>query len=142
MKKAGSKAIFTTVDFDIPVWLAKTAEKNKINKLLIISSVGANAKSNNFYLATKGKMEQAVSEYRIPNIYFFRPSMLLGERNENRFSEKLTQKIMKATGFLMLGKLKKYKSIPASIVAKSMQTVAKRNYTKYFFESDELWELQ
>ncbi len=141
MKKAGSKTAFSAVDFDIPVWLAKTAEKNKIKKLLIVSSVGANEKSSNFYLATKGKMEQEVLKYKIPGIYFFRPSMLLGNRTETRFGEMFGQKAMKLTGFLMIGKLKKYKSIPASVVAKAMLKVAQENYTKHFFESDELWNL-
>jgi len=73
MKKAGSKAAFQKVDYEIPVWLAKTAEKNGINKLLIVSSVGANPKSKNFYLSTKGKMEQEVLKYNIPEIYFYSP---------------------------------------------------------------------
>ena len=141
MKKAGSETAFKAVDYDIPVWLAKTAEKNKIKNLLIISSVGANEKSKSFYMSTKGKMEQEVLKYKIPGIYFFRPSMLLGDRNENRFAEMLGQKALKLSGFLMIGKLRKYKSIPVSVVAKSMQKVAKENYSKHFFESDELWKL-
>ncbi|RLD65157.1 MAG: nucleoside-diphosphate sugar epimerase [Bacteroidetes bacterium] len=141
MKKAGSKAAFQKVDYEIPVWLAKTAEKNGINKLLIVSSVGANPKSKNFYLSTKGKMEQEVLKYNIPEIYFFRPSMLLGQRDESRFSEMMGQKAMKLTGFLMKGPLKKYKAIPAPVVAQAMQKVAKKDYSRHFFESDELWKI-
>ena len=141
MKKAGSKNAFEKVDYEIPVWLAKIAEKNGINKLLIVSSVGANPKSKNFYLSTKGKMEQEVLKYNIPEIYFFRPSMLLGSRDESRFSEMMGQKVMKLSDFLMVGKLKKYKAIPASTVAQAMQKVSKENYSKYFFESNEIWSI-
>ena len=141
MKKAGSKTAFEKVDYDIPVFLAKTSEKNGIKKLLVVSSVGANQKSKNFYLSTKGKMEQEVLRFKIPGIYFFRPSMLLGNRNESRFSEMMGQKVMKLSDFLMVGKLKKYKAIPAAIVAKAMQKVAKEDYSKHFFESNELWSI-
>lgn len=141
MKKAGSKAAFEKVDYDIPVFLAKTAEKNGIKKLLIVSSVGANEKGKSFYMSIKGRMEQEVLKYQVPGIYFFRPSMLLGDRGESRFAEMLGQKALKFSGFLMLGKLKKYKAIPVSVVAKAMQKVAKGNYSKHFFESNELWDL-
>ncbi len=141
MKKAGSKLAFKKVDYDIPVFLAKAAEKNGIKKLLIVSSVGANDKSKNFYMSIKGRMETAVLKYQIPGIYFFRPSMLLGKRNETRFAEIIGQKVMKLSGFLMISKLKKYKAIPATIVAKAMQKVSAESYSKHFFESDELWNL-
>ncbi|MEN8120765.1 MAG: NAD(P)H-binding protein [Bacteroidota bacterium] len=141
MKKAGSKAAFQKVDYEIPVWLAKTAEKNEVEKLFIVSSVGANPKSKNFYLSTKGKMEQEVLKYKIPGIYFFRPSMLLGNRNELRFGEILGKRAMKLSGFLMIGKLKKYKAISAKVVAQTMLKVAQGDYSKHFFESNELWDL-
>lgn len=141
MKKAGSKTAFEKVDYDIPVFLAKTAEKNGIKKLLIVSSVGANEKGKSFYMSTKGKMEQEVLKYQIPGIHFFRPSMLLGNRGESRIAEMLGQNALKLSGFLMIGKLKKYKAIPVSVVAKAMQKVAKGSYSKHFFESNELWEL-
>ncbi|RLD82577.1 MAG: hypothetical protein DRJ10_04900 [Bacteroidetes bacterium] len=140
-KKAGARINYERVDVGIPVWLAKTAKKNGIEKLLIISSVGANRKSRTFYLHTKGYMEQAVLKYKSQGVYFFRPSLLLGNRNEPRYAEMLGQKLMQLSGFLMIGKLKKYKAIPASVVAKAMQKVAKENYTKHFFESNELWDL-
>jgi len=141
MKKASSKEAFKKVDFDIPLNLAKIAEKNKINKLLVVSSVGADAKSNNFYLRTKGEMEQEVLKHDIPSIFFFRPSMLLGNRNEQRLGEQLGQRAMKLTGFLMMGKLKKYKAIPAAVVAGAMQKVAKEGFAGNFIESDILWDL-
>ena len=141
MKKAGSKAAFKKVDFDIPLNLARIAEKNKISKLLVVSSVGADAKSNNFYLRTKGEMEQEVLKHAIPSIFFFRPSMLLGKRNEQRLGEQFGQKAMKLTGFLMIGKLKKYKAVSAYLVAKAMQKVAKEGFAGNFIESDKLWDL-
>ncbi len=140
IKKAGSKKAFLHVDFNIPVTLAQIAENNKINKFLIVSSLGANPKSKNFYLQTKGKMEEEVLKFNIPKIYFFRPSMLLGKRNEFRAGEEFGKIAMKIFNPLMIGSLRKYKAIPASIVAGAMIKVASANSSKVIFDSDELWD--
>ena len=113
----------------------------KLLKLLVISSVGADRKSKTFYLHTKGRMEQTVLKFKNQGVYFFRPSLLLGNRNEPRLAEMLGQKVMRLSGFLMIGKLKRYKAIPVFIVSKAMQKVAKESYSKHFFESNELWDL-
>ena len=141
IKKAGSKKAFREVDLDIPVKLAKIAENNKVKKLLIVSSVGADAKSKNFYLQTKGIMEEEVLKHNVPNIHFFRPSMLLGKRNEFRAGEEAGKLFMRLLNPLMFGTLKKYKAIPASVVAKAMINVAKNTDAKIIYNSDELWEL-
>jgi uncharacterized protein YbjT (DUF2867 family) len=140
IKKAGSKEAFLQVDFHIPVTLAQIAENNKINKFLIVSSLGANPKSINFYLQTKGKMEEEVLKFNIPKIHFFRPSILLGKRNEYRTGEELGKIAMKIFKPLMIGSLRKYKAIPASIVAGAMIKVAGANSSKVIFNSDELWD--
>ncbi len=140
IKKAGSKKAFLQVDFHIPVTLAQIAENNKINKFLIVSSLGANPKSKNFYLQTKGKMEEEVLKFNIPKIHFFRPSILLGKRNEFRTGEEFGKIAMKIFNPLMIGSLRKYKAIPASIVAGAMIKVASANSSKIIFDSDELWD--
>jgi uncharacterized protein YbjT (DUF2867 family) len=139
-KKAGSKKAFLQVDFQIPVTLAQIAENNKINKFLVISSMKANPKSKNFYLQTKGKMEEEVLKFNIPKIHIFRPSMLLGKRNEFRTGEEFGKIAMKIFNPLMIGSLQKYKAIPASLVAKAMIKVANADSSKVFFESGELWD--
>lgn len=141
IKKAGSKDNFVKVDFQIPVTLAQIAEQNKIKKLLIVSSLGAHANSKNFYLQTKGKMEEEVLKYNIPNIYFLRPSMLLGKRDEFRMGEELGKIAMKIFKPVMISGLRKYKAIPAEVVAGAMIKLAQTDRSKVFFNSDELWNL-
>ncbi|MBN1252625.1 MAG: NAD-dependent epimerase/dehydratase family protein [Bacteroidales bacterium] len=145
INKAKTKTAFTFVDYQIPVKIAKLAENKNISKLLIVSSIGANEKSNNFYLQTKGKMEQAVVKFSIESVHFFRPSMLLGKRNETRIAEGIGQIFMKIFGFLLIGKIKKYKAIKAETVAKAMINVANLNTglntKKDFIESDKIFEL-
>ena len=70
-----------------------------------------------------------------------RPSILLGNRKENRFGEKIGIFAMKTISPLFLGKLKKYKPINVKNVAKTMLQVAKKHYQKNIFESDEIMRI-
>ena len=114
MKKAGSKKAFQHVDLDLPVELARIAHSNEVGKFLVISSIGANPASGNFYLQTKGKMEEGISHYDFRQISIFRPSLLLGKRDEFRLGEEVGKFLFKVLSFLLVGPLKKYKGINVS----------------------------
>jgi uncharacterized protein YbjT (DUF2867 family) len=138
MKKAGSKEAFEEVDLNIPIRLSKIAAKNHIEKYLIISSIGASSSSHNFYLRTKGKMEEMLLLSGIKKIHIFRPSLILGKRNENRFGENIGKILYKVFSFAFIGRLKKYKGIEAENIARAMLYVAKGDYKNSTFESDEI----
>ncbi|MBR8534199.1 oxidoreductase [Carboxylicivirga sediminis] len=120
IKTAGSQEAFRKVDFTYAIELAKWAENKHCQQFAIISSVGANINTSNFYLRTKGEMEAAVSALNIPSIHIFRPSLLLGQRDEFRFGEKVSEIMMRLFNPLMKGRLRKYKAIEASDVAMAM----------------------
>jgi len=142
IKKAGSQQAFLKVDHDLPVSIAKIAEQSKVKHFLVVSSIGANANSGNFYLHTKGQMEEQILGLSIPQITIVRPSMLLGERNEYRFGEEMGKIILKIFTPFMVGKLKKYRGIEAETVAKAMIIIANSNPSnRKIFESHELEEI-
>jgi uncharacterized protein YbjT (DUF2867 family) len=124
MKKAKTKEVFRKVDYHLPKSIAAIAERNQVNKFLVISSVGADAHSSNFYLRTKGEMELKIQEYRFSKLAILRPSMLLGEREEFRPGEAAGKLIMRIFSPFFIGKWKKYKPINASVVAKAMIEIA------------------
>lgn len=123
----GDKELYEKIDFDIPINAARMGEVNKFKKFLIVSSVGANESSSNFYLKLKGRTENALQTFSFRSISIFRPSILLGNRKEIRPGEKLMQGIMKNISFLFFGSYKKYRAIYASDVAKAMVKKSKIN---------------
>ena len=141
IKKAGSKAKFEEVDLNLPVRISKMAANNSVAKLIMISSMGADEKSSNFYLCTKGKAENQIKSLEIPHTYFVRPSLLLGDRNEKRVGESIAKVVMIAFSFLFIGPLKKYKAIKDSIVAKAMIKIMFSNNKSRAFENKELFQL-
>lgn len=137
IKKAGSKAAFRKVDFEYPQQFASFATENKVKQFLIVSSLGADLNSGNFYLKTKGEIEAILRDSSFESVSVLQPSLLLGNRTEFRLGEKIGAIFMKSFSFLFLGKLKKYKPIESNAVAKVLLKVAQRNdkgFKKY--ESD------
>jgi len=123
MAKAGSKDAFRKVDYDIPVNLAKWT-KQRASKFILMSSVGANALSRNFYLKVKGETEEAVKEAFRGPVFILRPSMLLGPRKEKRLGEKFGIVGAKLLSPLLGGKWSVYKGIHVADVAKAMVQLA------------------
>ena len=120
IKKAGSKAAFYKVDHDYVINLAGFAASVNAKRFLVVSAMGADAKSHIFYNRVKGEMEADISVMAIPEIHIFRPSLIIGKRKEFRFGEYLARKIAGNLAFTFVGTLKKYRPIKASVIAKAM----------------------
>jgi uncharacterized protein YbjT (DUF2867 family) len=131
-KVKGNNIAYEKIDFDIPINAARMGIVNKFKKFLIVSAVGANENSSNFYLKLKGKTENALQQFSFESISIFRPSILLGNRKETRPAEKIMQGIMKFMSGLFFGSYKKYRAIYASDVAKAMVKKSKINDSGIF----------
>jgi uncharacterized protein YbjT (DUF2867 family) len=139
IRTAGSQDAFRKVDFQYPLDFGKAAIANGVGQYLLVSSLGADAKSSNFYLRTKGEIEHALRDLRFPSFLVFRPSMLLGPRQQFRAGELVGKFLMKTFFFIFLGTLKKYRAIHAQTVAKAMVKCALEKSSGFrTFESDEI----
>lgn len=142
INKAGTKEAFRRVDFEYPKQFATFALQNKVKQFLIISSLGADATSSNFYLKTKGEMEDFLKNCNFESVAVLQPSLLLGNRTEFRFGEKIGAFFMKTFSFLLIGNLKKYKAIESKTVAKALVTIAQQNNRGFtVYESDKIQEI-
>lgn len=124
-KVKGDQEAYRKVDYDIPVRAARYAAAKGFQRYLLVSSVGADPKSSNFYLRLKGEVEAATAAQSISSIYFMRPSILLGARQESRIGETVGKAVMQAFSFLLFGGMRRYKPIHGSAVAKAMLRAAK-----------------
>ena len=124
IKKAGSQEQFRKVDFEYPVHSAQIAHAQGVSQFLAVSAMGADPLSRVFYNRTKGETEAALSAIGIPTVQLFRPSLLLGKRNEKRLGEEVGAKFMTTFDFLFRGKAAVYRAIPAEVVARAMVNIA------------------
>lgn len=141
IKKAKTKENFRQVDFDLPVAIASIASRKPVHRFVVISSIGASAESRNFYLRTKGEMEQAVRGILGDRAILVRPSLLLGQRADRRTGEILGKWFSVLLNPFFIGKLARYKSIHASDVARAMVWLAVHGTKSQNVESDELHRL-
>jgi uncharacterized protein YbjT (DUF2867 family) len=84
IKKAGSIKKMEEIDRDLPVVIASLASANGVKRIAVVSALGANMESSNYYLRIKGEMERDIQKLKFENIAIVRPSLLLGERKEKR----------------------------------------------------------
>lgn len=140
--KTPDKSLYKKIDYGIPVAAAKVSKANNIDSFLVISAMGANKNSTVFYNKTKGEMEQDVLQQNLKNTFILRPSLIAGNRNENRTLEKIGLVIFKVIQPLFIGKLKKYKSIEAETIAEAMINLANdKNHTEVIITSDQINKL-
>ena len=121
MAQAGSKAAFAAVDHDAVIAFAKAAKAGGARQFMIVSSVGANAKASNFYLATKGQAEDGVNAIGFARIDIFRPGLLRGKRGGTvRPVERLMINLSPITNLLTPRLFDHYRAIDANDVAGAM----------------------
>lgn len=122
IKKVKTKEKFRQVDFDYPLTLARISKANGARQYLLVSALGADKKSSIFYNQVKGEVEEAIGEVGFASFQIFRPSLLMGDRQESRSGEETGKVFFKYFGFLVP---KKYKGIDSIKVACAMQAFAK-----------------
>ena len=120
------KNAYKKVDYDIPVNAAEIGIAKGFKQFLIVLAIGANENSSNFYLNLKGKTENKIRQFPFVSIGIFQPSILNGNRKENRIVEHIAQTAMDLLSFLLLGPLKKFRAIGANNVAKAMLQASKK----------------
>jgi uncharacterized protein YbjT (DUF2867 family) len=125
IRKAGSQPAFRRVDLEYPLMAARLARQAGAKQFVLVSSVGADPASKNFYLRIKGELEQEIGKLGFQAVHIFRPSLLLGKREEFRSGERVVQAIAPALNFVMFGGLRRYRAIKAAAVGKAMVAAAR-----------------
>jgi uncharacterized protein YbjT (DUF2867 family) len=120
MKQAGSRGAFRRVDFDYVLAAAEFAQRHGAFTFALNSAQGANAKSANFYLRTKGEVEDALRRLGYLSLTIVQPGMIAGERGQHggpRPMERMTLRLMKLLGPVVP---LKYRAVPAEAIAAAL----------------------
>jgi uncharacterized protein YbjT (DUF2867 family) len=117
LKDAGSKDAQWHIDYDYPLDLAQLAFKNGSFHFVLLSAIGADAKSSIFYNRMKGSLEEAIKKIGFKHLMILQPGFI--ERpNSNRFGEKVGLKVI--TFFNSLGFFRQYAPIKTDHLARAM----------------------
>ena len=122
--KVPDEVAYYRIDHDYPVRAAALAQGRGATGVFLVSAVGASVDSSVFYLRTKGETEREVIALGIPRTHIFRPSQLLGQREENRPLERFIIAVWPAIDWLFVGGARKYRGIAGADVARAMVCAA------------------
>ncbi|WP_031526518.1 oxidoreductase [Dyadobacter crusticola] len=125
-KNTPDEKIYYQVDHDYPVLATRIAKENGAKSVFVVTAIGANAGSSVFYVRTKGETERDIIALNMEHTHIFRPSMIMGDRQESRPLEKSFIGLFSLINPLLIGPTKKYRGIQAKDVAKSMLAAAKK----------------
>lgn len=127
--KVPDEAAYYRIDHDYPVHAAAVAQARGASGVFLVSAVGANPDSSVFYLRTKGEAERDIAALGIARTHIFRPSQLLGRREENRPLERFSIAVWPAIDWLLVGRMCKYRGITGKDVARAMVRAASGDAT-------------
>lgn len=127
IKKAKTKEAMWKIDVDYPVEIARLASSQEAKKFLLVSSMNADPDSPIFYPKMKGKLEEEIKQIPFETTAIFRPSLLLGERDEFRLGERAAAAIFTKLPFFFNGPFKKYRAIEGRTVASAMYHAAQKD---------------
>ena len=121
LKQAGSQKEQYKIDYTYQYQTAATAAANGVAKYVLVSAMGANAKSWLFYPRIKGELDNAVAALAFKQIHIFRPGFLLRQPDKIRPMEKLGIAIIQF--FNKLGLFKSQRPLPVEVLAQKMRSV-------------------
>lgn len=125
IRQAGSEAAFRAVDHDLILAAARGARMAGATQMIVVSSVGAAAKSRNFYLRTKGETEDGLRALGFERLDILRPGLLMGDRaGPKRMGEGIAIAAAPLADALLHGSLRRYRSIPGETVARAIVALA------------------
>ena len=119
IKIAGSKENQRKIDVDYTVNFSKLCE-GKVRSFNVVSAIGANSKSKNFYNSLKGELEDKLKVMNLGVLRIFQPSLLISKRDDKRFLEELFMKVAPIFQLVLKGKAKKYSPIEVSVLGREI----------------------
>lgn len=140
--KTPDKAQYRKVDYQYPLDIAFIAQQNGASQYHLVSAMGANTNSSIFYSKLKGEVERDLKTIPFKTVHIYRPSLLDGERKEHRSMEGMMIGMMRILNPLLIGSLKKYRSIKIETVASAMLKQSLNPSAGIFtYDSDEIERL-
>lgn len=123
-KSTPDQAAYYQIDHDYAVLAAAVAKEKGAKSVFLVSAIGADAKSNIFYIRTKGETERDIIALNFDHTHIFQPSMILGHRKEHRPLEKVLIAIWPVISPIFIGNLSRYRGTDGKAIARAMNNAA------------------
>ena len=117
IRKAKTRAAFEEVDLNLPLRFACAARDRGVKNFHLLTALGSDPASRQYYLRIKGVLEMEMKGLGFRSLHIYRPSLLLGEREDLRIGEELLAGLYKRFQFAYPKALDKYRPIEVDKLA-------------------------
>lgn len=139
LRTAGPRENFRRVVFSYPLQIAQISQKKGIKQFMMLSVLTASSQSRFFYNRVRGELEEAITKIPFQTVLVFRTLLILGKHQENRPAQKLVQMVSHLFNPLLCGKLRRFRSTHARVIATAMTEFAKIKLRGiHIFEPDQM----
>lgn len=137
----GDQQAFRAIDYGLVLQCAKAAAHGGVRQMVLVSSVGADSSAKNFYLRTKGEIEEAVKKQNFQRVDILRPGLLRGARGGSpRKAERLAMIAAPVTDLMLHGQYRRFRSVQASDVARAMLALSgAKAEGRFVHDNDGIW---
>lgn len=140
LKQAGGKDAQYKIDYHYQFDFAKAASEQHVPVYVLVSSASASPDSKIFYSRMKGELERDISKLPFKSVSILQPSLLYGDRKEQRLGESIGYHVIRRLNALSI--LKKYRPIHAGTVARAMINAGIKNSEgKRTYVLDQIFQL-
>ena len=123
------------IEHDYIIKILEKAKKLGARDISIISAIGANSKSSNFYLKTKGLLEESIKLLGYDNVSILRPGHILTNNNSSKdFLIWIFDIFSKLANFFLIGPMRKYRAIEIDKLSNFMVEKNNKGLNIYYYD--------
>ena len=124
------------IEHDYIIKILEKAKKLGAKDISIISAIGANKKSSNFYLKTKGLLEESIKLLGYDNVSILRPGHILANKNSisKDFLVWTIDIFSKILNFFLIGPMRKYRAIEIDKLSNFMVEKNNKGLNIYYYD--------
>ena len=124
------------IEHDYIIKILEKAKKLGAKDISIISAIGANKKSSNFYLKTKGLLEESIKLLTYDNVSILRPGHILANKYSisKDFFLWTIDIFSKISNFFLIGPMRKYRAIEIDKLSNFMVEKNNKGLNIYYYD--------
>lgn len=137
-----SRADFLKIDKQAVIDFASSCKQAGVKHFSLLSSVGINAKSSNFYLRSKGELVEEIISLNFNRFSIFQPSMILTPKNRYGIMQGISLKVWPLLKPILIGRARKFRGIPVEILGQSMaENISLDKSGVAYYQWDDFYEI-
>lgn len=114
------KEEFIRIDKTAVLKFARVCKDNGVKHFHLLSSIGSNSSSWNYYLRTKGELNDELEKLNFQSLSIFQPSMIMTPTNRYGWTQGVALKVWPKLDYILHGGYRKYRGIKVKMLGKAI----------------------